>query len=215
MLGNDFDRSAKDSDLRIGTNVALYADRDDSSEILRSVWASGAGVTNPDERRCHLHDADMNRRPEADLSIIRAVAIYKDSIPIPYPYESCCTSMAEVSKTWGEMSKYGFYDCNYQFMKAIGNKSTDFSLKKISEKNRSEYKEKSKYDMEIVILLVSVRSNAICYEKVTAVKVCIFNLNDHHQMDSYVRIYQSKDRKILLRSVSLIHVTSFRASIRV
>lgn len=45
----------------------------------------------------------------------------------------------------------------------------------------------------------------------TAVNIRVFNINDCHHMDLFVRIKQIEDPDVPLRDVSLSHMTSMRA----
>lgn len=57
--------------------------------------------------------------------------------------------------------------------------------------------------MEIVEVRVTGRADAMFVEKGNIVRVCLFNMSDNHQADSFVRIKEVKNSDSLLCEVSL------------
>lgn len=93
VRGNDFSIPAKGRSLEIDTNVALSKEHDGRHNVAGSTTISGAGVYDADEFERCLHGVYPNRGSGADLILINAVVILKDSFLIPHQYEVHCTSM--------------------------------------------------------------------------------------------------------------------------
>lgn len=81
-----FDKSfwefPKGHDLKIDTDVALYGEQDENLKIVGYKTFSSAGVLGIDELQRLLYCVFLNREPGADLVVIRAVVVYKDSFCI-------------------------------------------------------------------------------------------------------------------------------------
>lgn len=66
--------------------------------------------------------------------------------------------------------------------------------------------------MEIVQVPLTSRADAVTVKHSTAVKFCIFNVNDYHQAELFARIDHIDDPDIPLRDASLSPVPSLRDS---
>lgn len=137
--------------------------------------------------------------------------IHIDSFLLPNSYELHCT--------WREKSFNRQGTCrNINFMFGTSMLSTlqarkAWALHRVTQSKEIEPKEKKgDIDMKIREVTVTDREDAMSVENVTAVHVRIFNINYYYQADLFLKIEHIEDLYILLRDVSLSHVTSLRSS---
>lgn len=111
------------------------------------------------------------------------MVIHKNSFSLLQPYDLHYPSCNEILETLRDVSKYFFYVWGSQAIKTIVKKRTDYSSKKISEKERTERKDKSEFDMETVEVPVTDKADEIFYKNGITVNFCICNLFTYHQPD--------------------------------
>lgn len=73
----------------------------------------------------HYRGIDLNFGSGPDNILLKAAVIDKDSIPLPYLYESHCTPIDEVPETIEHSSRYCLYVKDSRATKVIGNKSSE------------------------------------------------------------------------------------------
>lgn len=169
-------------------------------------------MANPDGFQRRLHDADLNRGSSSGLIVMKAVAIQNGSFLIPYFCEVRFTSMDWVPDIFGDVSIYCLYVSDAESIKGFANKWDEPSSKKRSEKDQKEEENQGVYDMEIVEVPRTNKTDAVSDKNYNLVNVFVFNVSDYHQSDLFVRIGCIASTDIHLRDISLSHVTMLRAS---
>lgn len=109
VLGNEFGKSAKDSGLKVYTDVILYKELEGRSKVVGAAIVSGASMTDSDEFQHRLHCFGRNRVLGSDLIVVTAIVIHKDSFPISCPYELNYTTTDEVPELLEDVPEYGYY----------------------------------------------------------------------------------------------------------
>lgn len=99
-------------------------------------------------------------------------------------------------------------------MIVIGKESSGSSSKNKSERNQNKAEGLCRDDVEIVEIPVTSTAESMSAENRATVDVRVFNLNDHHRTDLFVRMVQMEEPGISLRDMSLSHISSLYASIR-
>lgn len=136
VLCDDSVMTVKDRSLKIYSKVVPYEEQDGSPKVFAFARIAGAGMTDLDEFQRRLYGVDPNHGYGSDLTAISTVVGQKVSFPISYPYKFYCTLMDGVLLLLGDVSTYGVYFWTSQPMKAVINKSSESTPKKISEQDR-------------------------------------------------------------------------------
>lgn len=95
----DFGSSAKDRDLKIDTDIALFQENDVSLKMVRLIDKCRVGRDRSDDFQRHLHDVNSSPVPVADLIVIRVVVVQRNIVLLLYLYGLYCTSIYDVQET--------------------------------------------------------------------------------------------------------------------
>lgn len=87
--------------------------------------------------------------------------------------------MYGVTEMLGDVFRYGFFEWDCQAKKGIGKKSTDYSPKKTSEKDKTEEENKSEDDVEVAEALVTDKADVMSVKNCTVGNACVSNKNDY------------------------------------
>lgn len=108
--------------------------------------------------------------------------------------------MKNVSERVAKVSTYGFYWRKFQVLNAI-HQILYSSSKKTSEQNLMKNSIICHHKKILGVPVISAKADAMFVENDTVDNVCMLDDNEYHQVDLFVRIGQTKDYEIPLRTV--------------